>query len=125
MAYMAQTLKVGSWDHMPKFLMIVWWLSEQCLLAVSGVYIIPPFVISFLILNISFPVSGISRRLISEMQASLWLKNGSPYSPLNHQGQYTFFLGDAGVYILAPILISFHDNFTLKLSKFNIFWGGQ
>ena len=34
MAYIAKTLKVGSWDHMPKFLMIVWWLSERCLLAV-------------------------------------------------------------------------------------------
>ena len=31
----------------------------------------------------------------------------------------------AGVYILSPILISFHDNFTLKLTKFNIYWGGH
>ena len=30
-----------------------------------------------------------------------------------------------GVYIIPPILISFHDNFTLNLGKFNIFRGGQ
>ena len=30
-----------------------------------------------------------------------------------------------GVYIIPPILISFHDNFTFKLGKFKMFRGGQ